>query len=669
MADPIEQEIRQLCQQIRRHDYLYYVLGRPEISDRQYDHLMARLQKLEAGRPDLVTADSPTQRIGDQLLEGFPKVSHARPMLSIDNTYSIDQVRQFDQRIAKALGAGGYKYVVDPKIDGVAVSLRYENGTLKLGCTRGDGQVGDDVTQNVRTIRAIPLRLVGDDFPEILELRGEVYWPRKQFAKFNEQRREADEPTLANPRNATAGTLKLLDSQIVAQRGLSFLCYGFGQIRGLTVNSHYQLAKLCRKWGIPVSKHLKLVDNCDQLIETIEHWRDARGDLDYQTDGMVAKIDDFAQRDKLGATSRAPRWCIAYKYQAEQAVTTVKHVRWQVGKLGTLTPVADLEPVWVSGTTVGHASLHNYDQIQRLDVQIGDTVVIEKAGEIIPQVIKVLHEKRRATKPVKPPTRCPACSGPITKDTNVVYIRCGNPSCPAQLKERLGYFASRNLMDIENLGPAVIDQLVDGGLVKELADLYKLKYDQLLELQRMGPKSASSLLEAIDQSKSRDLPQVLAALNIPNVGVTTALVLAEHFKSMDGLMDASPEQLQAVPDVGPVVAQNIYDFFHSRQGHLAVEHLNKVGVNMTLQASQPPAQSRGLGDKTLVVTGTLKDFSRKQVEDLIRQLGGQPSSSISSKTDFLIIGAQPGSKLDKARKLNVKILTEDQFLKLVDKKS
>jgi len=664
MADQIEKEIEQLREEIRRHDYLYYVKNQPEISDRQYDRLMDRLKELEARRPDLVTPDSPTQRIGDQPVEGFAKVRHAVPMMSIDNTYTFDELREFDQRVRKVLGTGKYSYVVDPKIDGVAVSLRYEHGVLTLGCTRGDGVTGDDITQNIRTIRAIPLRLAGRGHPAVLEVRGEVYWPRKEFVKFNEQRAKAGEPTLANPRNATAGTLKQLDPRVVAQRKLSFICHGFGQVEPLPTDSHYELASLCARWGIPISRHLQRVDGYDQLVHVIERWRQARADLEYQTDGMVAKIDSFRQREQLGATSRAPRWCIAYKYEAEQAVTVVKDVRWQVGKLGTLTPVADLEPVWVSGTTVSHASLHNVDQIHRLGVQVGDQVVIEKAGEIIPQVVRVLREKREGTRPIKPPASCPVCRGPVTRDEGGVYLRCMNPSCPAQLKERLRYFASRDLMDVSTLGPALIDQLVDKGLVKEFADLYKLRYDQIVSLERMGPKSAENLLKAIEESKSRSLAQVIAALNIPNVGLTTAVVLAEQLGSIDALMNASQEQLQQVPDVGPIVARNIHEFFHSKQGREVIEHLRAVGVKMQPQ-KRPAARQQLLADKTVVVTGTLENFSRKQIEDLIRQLGGHPSSSVSSKTDFVIYGDSPGSKLAKARQLNVKTLTESQFLKLI----
>jgi len=707
------QEIQSLREEIRRHDYLYYVLAGPQISDRQYDRLMTQLQKLEARHPDLVTPDSPTMRIGDRPLEGFEKVRHAVPMLSIDNTYSIDELREFDGRVVKALGAGNYKYVADPKIDGVAVSLRYEDGVLVSACTRGDGHVGDDITQNIRTIRAIPLQLFGSDHPAVLEVRGEVYWPREQFTKFNEERIRAGEHPLANPRNATAGTLKLLDSRIVAKRSLSFLCHGFGQVEPMPATSHYKLAQMCREWGIPVSEHLTLVDSFEELVELIEHWNEARGELEYQTDGMVAKVDSFQQRSTLGTTGRAPRWCIAYKYEAEQAQAILRSVSFQVGRTGVITPVAHFDPISLSGTSVSNASLHNFDEIKRLDVHVGDTIVVEKAGEIIPKVVGVIQgTKAKSVDPIISPARCPVCDTKLQWDKlkprhkafwcknpkcnlymrrrqritlpetcrmsekngcnssvevldHMVDLRCPNHQCPAKLEEELVYFAGRDQMNIEDLGPKVVSQLVTRKLVNGFSDLYKLRYDQLLDLQRMGPKSVAKLLDAIEASKSRDLPQVIAALNIENVGTATAAALAEHFQSMDRLMNASIEQLQELADIGPVVAENIHSFFVSKQGRSAVQHLKDAGVNMKLQHQRPAEQARVLADKTLVVTGTLEHFSRKDIENTIRRLGGHVAGSVSSKADFLIVGAQPGSKLTKARKLNVKLLTEKQFLKLI----
>jgi len=665
-GDPVADEIKKLRDEIHHHDHQYYALSQPEISDRDYDRLMLRLRELEAQRPDLITPDSPTQRVGERPMEGFRRVRHEAPMLSIDNTYSLEEVQEFHRRVLRGLGVVKVDYVIDPKIDGVAVSIRYEQGRMVLGATRGDGEYGDDVTQNIRTIRAIPLVLRGKDWPEVLEVRGEIYWPRKDFVEFNRQREAAGEAALANPRNATAGTLKLLDSRIVAKRKLSFICHSFGVISSLPTNSHFELCQMCAKWGIPVNPYLQKVSTTEELLKLIEEWQSRRADLEYLTDGMVVKVDRFDYRERLGYTARAPRWVIAYKYEAEQAPTTVKQVRWQVGKLGTLTPVADLDPVWVAGTTVSRATLHNYDIIQKLGVRIGDTVIIERAGEVIPHVVSVVHERPRGKEEIVPPAKCPACGGPVEQYEGGVALRCINPACPAQLKERIEYYGSRDLMNIEGLGPAVVEQLVDKGLVKEYADLYKLTKEQLVDLERMGEKSAENLLRWIEESKSRDLPRVIGALNILHVGLRTAEELAGEFKTMDHLMNASVERLMECADIGPVVAQSVYDYFHSPTNRKVVEHLKDAGVNMELQAQAEKVGPQPLAGKTIVVTGTLQKFSRSEIEDLIKKLGGKPGSSVSSNTDFLVVGEDAGSKLEKAKKLGVKILTEDEFLKMIE---
>jgi DNA ligase (NAD+) len=662
--DPIADEVAALREAIHRHDYLYYTLGKPEISDRNYDKLLQQLKDLEARRPDLITPDSPTQRVGEKPIESFTRVRHTIPMLSIDNTYNLDELKEFHKRVLKGLETDSAEYVIDPKIDGVAVSIRYEEGRLAVGVTRGDGEYGDDITQNIKTIKAIPMVLHGNGWPKVLEVRGEIYWPRKEFIEYNRKREAAGEATLANPRNATAGTLKLLDPRTVAQRKLSFICHSFGQVTPLPTNSHLELARLVNTWGIPINKNLVKLDSIEQVSALIEEWKEKRSELEYMTDGMVVKVDRFDYRDRLGSTSRAPRWVIAYKYEAEQAPTVLRQVRWQVGKLGTLTPVADLDPVWVAGTTVGRASLHNYDIIQNLGVRIGDTVIIEKAGEIIPQVVAVVKERPRGKEEIVPPSKCPECGGPIEKEEGLVALRCINPSCPAQFKERLAYFGSRDLMNIENLGPAIVEQLVDKGLVKEFADLYKLKIEDVLYLERMGAKSADNLLTAIEQSKSRDLPKVLAALNIMHVGVRTAEELALALKSMDRLMSTTVEELQNVSDIGPVVAQSIFDYFHSPLNRKTVEHLAGAGVNMTLQAPTEELPQTFAG-KTLVVTGTLSKFSRHDIEDLIKKLGGKVGSAVSAKTDFLVVGEDAGSKLEKARKLKVKIINEEEFSAMI----
>jgi DNA ligase (NAD+) len=666
-SDQIANEINTLREEIRRHDYFYYTKNAPEISDRDYDDLLKRLKDLETQRPDLITPDSPTQRVGERPIEGFERVRHAIPMLSIDNTYNFGELQEFHNRVLKGLDAGEVDYVVDPKIDGVAVSLRYEKGKLVLGATRGDGEFGDDVTQNIKTIKSVPLVLHGRDFPDVLEVRGEVYWPRKDFVAFNQQREEKGEETFANPRNATAGTLKLLDSRIVAQRKLAFMCHGFGEIRPFPAESHSELAKKVHQWGIAVNPNLRVIRHFDDLVKMIQEWDTKRSELEYQTDGMVVKVDRFDLRDRLGSTSRSPRWVIAYKYEAEQGVTILRDVRWQVGKLGTLTPVADLDPVWVAGTTVARASLHNIDIVRELDVRIGDTVIIEKAGEIIPQVVAVVKDRPRGKNEIEQPSQCPVCSGPVERLEGEVALRCINPSCPAQFKERLQFFGARDQMNIENLGPAIVDQLVDKNLVKEYADLYTLTRLSLIDLERMGEKSVERLLDAIEESKSRDLAKLVAALNIHHVGVRTAEQLTERYRSMDELMNANVEELQNVADIGPIVAQSIYDYFHSDRNRQVIENLRKAGVNMKSLREAQPKEEQKLADKTLVVTGTLENFSRSEIEELIKKLGGKPTSSVSAKTDYLVVGADAGSKLDKAKKLGVKILTEAEFVELIKK--
>lgn len=659
--------IEELRREIRRHDRLYYVEARPEISDREYDRLFEELKRLEAKFPDLITPDSPTQRVGGEPLEGFRQVRHAVPMLSIDNTYNEQELREFDQRVTRGLGTRNHPYLVDPKIDGVAVSLRYEAGRLVLAATRGDGTVGDDITANARTVRSIPLALDGRGWPDVLEVRGEIYWPRSAFAEYNRARAKAGEPTFANPRNAAAGTLKQLDPRIVAERPLAFLAHGFGQIEPPIAERASAIFDRLAQWGIPVSPHRRVCENIDSVIAYIEEWRTRRFELDYETDGVVIKLDRLDQRDKLGATSRYPRWCIAFKYEAEQAESVIRRIDVQVGKLGTLTPRAVMDPVLLSGTTVQHASLHNFDQVRRLDVRVGDTVVVEKAGEIIPQVVRVIYEKRpRNARPVQPPTRCPVCHGPVRKDEGGVYLRCINPACPAQLKERILFFCGRGQMDIEGVGPALVEQLVDTGLVRDYADLYLLKNkrDKLVKLERMGEKSVENLLRNIEASKTRGLARLLAALNIPHVGGRTAEILAEHFGNIDRLMNASLEELEKIPEIGPVIARSVHDFFHSPAGRRTIERLREVGVRMT-QPRRARAADQPLAGKTIVVTGTLENFSRREVENLIRELGGHPASSVSRNTDFVVAGENPGSKLDRARQLGVEIIDEATFLKRI----
>jgi len=665
MATDVRKRIEQLRAKIRRHDYLYYVLNQPQITDQQYDKLFTELKSLEEQHPELITPDSPTQRVSERPLEGFATVRHTIPMLSIDNTYSDEELRAFDERVAKGLESRNYDYVVELKIDGLAVSLRYEKGVLVFGATRGDGTKGDDVTHNIRTIKAIPLRLTGDA-PDVLEVRGEVYMPTKSFVGLNKQREKEGELLFANPRNAAAGSLKLLDSKITAQRNLSFFAYATGEVSKPLAKDHYEALQVFKKLGLPVNPHIKKAKNINEVIEICNSWDDRREKLEYQIDGMVVKVNNLAQREILGSSSRSPRWCISYKFAAEQAETVVESIDVQVGKGGTLTPVANLTPVLLAGTTVRRATLHNFDQINRLDVREGDTVIIEKAGEIIPQVVEVKKERRpKGAKPFEPPTKCPNCGGEVKKDEEGVFLRCVNPHCLGQLKQRLRFFAGRGQMDIENLGEALIDQLVDAGLVKNFADLYKLQKDDLLELERMADKSAQNVIDSIEASKTRPLWRLVAGLGIRHIGVQTAQDLAEHFGSLDALINATQAELDAIEQIGEKVAQSVYKFFHNDRNIAVVKELLAAGVKPELPKK---AKAKGkLAGKTIVVTGTLQNFSRQQIEEAIRNAGGKTSSSVSKKTDFVVAGAEAGSKLDKANQLGVKVITENEFLKLIGK--
>jgi DNA ligase (NAD+) len=696
MAQNVSKQIEQLRRKIRQHDYLYYVLNQPKISDRQYDKLFAELKKLEAANPQFVTADSPTQRVSGRPLEGFTTVRHAVPMLSMDNTYNADELRAFDERVKKQLGSQDYDYVIELKIDGLAISLRYEEGALVTAATRGNGEVGDDVTANVRTIRAVPLVLLRSAFgipsspqeslrtaqhaarstqheiPAVLEVRGEVYMPTSSFIELNRLRAEAGESPFANPRNAAAGSLKLLDARITASRNLSFFAYATGQVSRRKVSpegeplaaNHYECLRKFKELGLPVNPNIKRAKNINEAIDICIGWSEKRSSLDYQIDGMVIKINRFDQRDILGATGHAPRWCISYKFAAEQAETVVESIDVQVGKSGILTPVANLTPVLLAGTTVKRASLHNFDELKRLGVGQGDTVIIEKAGEIIPQVIEV-KEKATAKFPVfEVPKTCPICGSAAVKDKDGVYIRCANRDCPGQLRERLKYFAGRGQMDIEHFGPALIDQLIENGLVENFADLYKLTKAQLAGLERMAEKSAANVIKAIEESKTRPLWRLIAALGIRHIGGQSAQILAEHFGSLNALMTAGEEELAEIDQIGPTMAKSIYEYFHDPENRSVIDQLLAAGV----RPEQPKTiRSEKLAGKTIVVTGTLENFSRQQAEQAIRQAGGKASSSVSKKTDFVLAGENPGSKLDKARRLGVEVIDEKQFMRIIKK--
>ncbi|MDP9175428.1 MAG: NAD-dependent DNA ligase LigA [Planctomycetota bacterium] len=675
MATSAQRRIEELRRELDRHIYLYYVEGKTEISDQEFDRHMRELIDLEKQHPELYSANSPSQRVGGEAIDAFKTVEHAVPMMSIDNTYDEAEVRAFDARVKKALGAEHkISYVLEPKVDGVAVSLRYEMGRLVLAATRGDGRRGDDITANARTIQSVPFELgsgsaKANAVPDVLEVRGEVFMPTTVFQKINQEREAAGEEVFKNPRNLTTGTLKQLDPKLTATRKLRFVSHGLGQASDLKTESYWDLLKLLKTWHLPIGEHTTLAADIDEVIKTIEAFEEIRGKLTYQTDGMVVKVDSLPQRERLGVTSKAPRWVIAFKYAAEQMATVVREVDWQVGKGGTLTPVARMDPVFLAGTTVKNATLHNIDQIRKLDIHLGDTIVIEKAGEVIPYVRQAVPEKRpRGAKAIEPPTHCPSCNSPTEREEGTPYIRCVNPACPAQLRERLKWFCGRNQMDIENVGEALVDQLIDAGLVKTFADLYRLTKDQLLNLERIGDKSAQNILDAIAESKSRSLDRLLAALGIRHVGNRVARVLAEHFGSMKALEDATTQELSSVHEIGDAIAESVHEFFHSKSGKHAIDELRAVGIDPKMAKPQKKSDAdQPLAGQTVVVTGTLPKFSRPEIEEMITQLGGRASGSVSKKTSFLIAGEEAGSKLTKAKELGIEILTEAEFLKRIGK--
>ncbi len=663
--DDLEREAEALRGEIERHNRLYYLEAAPEISDREYDRLLERLKTIEAEHPELAVDDSPTRRVGGAPLAQFATVVHAAPMLSIDNTYNFNAIREWDARVRRGLNPGEpVCYVVELKVDGVAVSLRYEKGVLVLGATRGDGERGDDVTANLRTVREIPLKLKGE-VPDVLEVRGEVYMTNAELARLNEIRREAGGKPFENPRNSTAGSLKLLDSRLCAQRRLRFVAHGLGETRGLDDSSFYETFQKLKALGLPVSPYIARRETIEEVIALAREWEERRNTLDHQTDGLVVKVDDRGQRARLGHTSKSPRWCIAFKYEAEQAVTRIKSITVQVGKTGKLTPVAELEPVRLAGTTVKRATLHNADEIRRKDVREGDAVVVQKAGEIIPQVVRVEKEARDGTeKEFEFPDRCPSCEAAVVRDPGEVDYRCSNkPSaCLSQLGRRLRQFAHRDALDVEGLGNKLVDQLVKTGLVHSIPDLYRLDVPTLAALERMGEKSAENLTAAIEKSKTKTLDRLLAGLAIRHVGVRTSEVLAERFPTLAALRAATLAELEAVPEVGAVVAASVYEFLQDPDHQRLLDELVTLGVDPApyLPVASTSTALPFLG-KTFVLTGTLPKRARAEAEALIKSLGGKTTGSVSKSTSFVLAGADPGSKLEKARALGVTVLDEAQF--------
>ena len=667
MSQTPAQRVAQLCQEIAEHDRRYFVEAAPTISDLEYDRLMAELRRLEAAHPELVVPDSPTQRVGGQPVEALNPVEHRVPMLSIDNTYDVEELRKYGQRVAKLLPGEQVEWVVELKIDGVAVSLTYENGLLVQGATRGNGRVGDDVTHNMRTVRDLPIKLAGKP-PALLEVRGEIYISNSDLVELNQQQRAAGLPPFANSRNLAAGAVGLLDPRICAKRRLRLFCHGVGKVEGLRSDNHMDFLAELARYGLPPTPHVERFENFEAAVAHCEQLIDRLHELDFEIDGLVLKVNRFDQRERLGSTSKSPRWLIAYKFEKYEATTRLLAIRVQVGKTGTITPVADLEPVQLAGTTVRRASLHNADEIARKDVRVGDVVVVEKAGKVIPHIVRVEKHERKTELAAFPfPTHCPECGTALVKDEGGVYIRCPNPSCPAQVKERVRYFATRNAMDIEGLGDKLIDQLVSTGLVAGVGDLYRLTLDQLTHLERMGQKSSENLLAAIAESKSRGLARLLNALSIRHVGNRVAAVLAERFGTMDRLREASVEQLSATPEVGPIIATSVFDYLHGDFGPRVVDDLAALGIDMTAPQGAIAGDNK-LAGKSFVVTGTLAKYTRDEIQELIARHGGRATSSVSKSTDYVVAGAEAGTKLAKAQKLGITILDEAAFDRLLAEK-
>lgn len=662
-------EIEKLRSELERHNRLYYVEAAPEVSDLEYDKMMDRLSELEAAHPELDSPDSPTRKVGGEPIAGFETVAHRVPMLSIDNCYDLNAVAEFDNRTRKTLDLEEVEYSIEYKIDGVALALIYEDGRLVRALTRGDGARGDDVTHNARTIGGVPLRLNTAKPPAVLEIRGEALISNSDFAVLRATQEAAGETVYANPRNTSAGALKLLDPTACAARKLRFLAHGSGYIEGIRFHDYGDFLKSIRKMGVPTTPDVRTVKGIEQLNVALQEMAERLHELDFEVDGLVVKISSFSQRETLGNTSKSPRWLIAYKWERYEAVTRVNEITIQVGKTGVLTPAANLEPVEIAGTTVSRSSLHNRDEMDRLGIMVGDHVVVEKAGKIIPHLVRVEFDKRDGSEtPFEFPTECPECHTPVAQDEGGVYIRCPNADCPAQLRETLIYFASRGAMDIDGLGEKLVDQLMNAGLLTSLSDIYRLpaRRDDLLKLERMGEKSADKLIQGILASLKRPLWRLLTSLNIRHVGSNNARVLESEFGSLDLIMEQDAEALSAVDEIGPVIAESIVEFFSRSTSQNLIRELRDHGLNFGDPAERKTAAAEGpLVGKTVVVTGTLTQFSRDEAHDMIRNAGGKPGSSVSKKTSFLVAGERAGSKLAKATDLGIEVLTEQAFLDLV----
>lgn len=651
--------VEELRREIEEHDYRYYVFDDPVISDQEYDRLIRELEQYEKRYPEFVSPFSPTQRVGGQPGQGFAAVAHMAPMLSLANAFSKEELDDFDRRVRTALPGEKVEYVVEPKIDGLAVSLRYTDGNFVLGATRGDGEIGEDITNNLRTIKSIPLHL--RSYAAVLEVRGEAYMAKETFVRLNNARSEAGEQLLANPRNAAAGSLRQLDPRIAAQRSLNIFVYAIGFSEGITVQSHMQALKFLKEAGFRVNPLIDIFDDIADVVAYCREWQGKRFALPYVIDGLVIKVNSLNQQERLGATMKSPRWAIACKFPPEQAMTRVKKIDVNVGRTGVLTPTAELDTVLLAGTRVTRATLHNEDLISIKDIRVGDTVIVQKAGDVIPEVVEVVKEKRTGQEKIwRMPERCPVCGSQTVRPEGEAAVRCMSMACPAQSREGLIHFASRNAMDIVGLGPAIIDKMFEVNLIGDPSALYNLQYEDLIGIERLGPKSARNLLDAIAKSKENPLARLIFALGIRHVGEKTARILAEHFGALENLMVAQEDEMTAIPEIGPKIAESIRGFFLVEQNRRVIDQLIRAGIN-TLEKRKEQSGNKPFTGLTFVITGTLSGYTRQEIQELIRERGGNVSSSVSRSTDFLVCGENPGSKYEKAVALGVKVLDEEEF--------
>ncbi len=662
MSQEIKNKIEKLIEQIRRHDYLYYVLSQPEISDKEYDNLMSQLKELEEKYPGYKTNDSVTVRLSNGVLEGFKTVKHKEKMLSLNNTYSFKELKDWQARVCKGLAGEKVEYAVELKIDGLSANISYRQGKLSIGATRGDGQTGEDVTANIKTIRSIPLVLLGSDFPDFIEIRGEVYMEINDFKILNKEREKLGEVLFANPRNAASGSLKLLDTAVVAKRKLNFFAHSLGEYKGNVIQTQLEFLSYLKIWGVRTNPQSRLCGNLNQIIEYCQYWQEQREKLGYEIDGVVIKVNNLALQKRLGFTSKSPRWAVAYKFPARQATTEVLKININVGRTGVITPTAELKAVECSGVIIRNATLHNFDEIKRLNIKEGDRVLIERAGDVIPKVVKVVASLGR--KSFQIPKVCPECLGKVIKEKEEdVAYRCINSACPAQLERRLLHFVSRPAMDIEGMGEAVVSQLIKLKLVRNFADIYKLNEFDLAKLELFKEKKINNLIEAIKKSKEKPLSRLVFALGIRHVGENAAYILAKHFITMDKLINAKKDDFDAIYEVGPVIAGSVKDYFSQSSTRKMLEELKNLGLSLREELIKTKVTP--LTGKTIVFTGELIGFSRSQAEEIVRKFAGNVSSSVSKNVNFVVTGDNPGSKFDKAKKLGVKIISEKEFVEMI----